>query len=184
MKHHKALDWRELPAALNAIEKASVGATTEPLTGALRFLALTATRSGEVRGMTWAEVDGAVWEIPASRTKMQRAHRVPLSKPALAILDAARQNADASGRVFSTVTGRQIHDSSFSKLFRVNGIDATAHGMRSAFRTWASERGHDRQVSEFALGHVEGSAAELAYLRGDLFERRAGLMEDWGNCFA
>ena len=102
VRHHKALD---------TIEQASVGATTEPLTGALRFLALTATRSGEVRGMMWAEVDGAVWEIPASRTKMGRPHKVPLSKPALAILDAARQNADASGRVFSTVTGRQIHDS-------------------------------------------------------------------------
>ena len=181
VQHHKALDWRDLPAALDTIEEASVGATTEPLAVALRFLALTATRSGEVRGMRWDEVDGAVWEIPASRTKMRRPHRVPLSQQALAILDRSRQSGDDSGRVFSTITGRQIHDSWFSRLFRDNGIDGTAHGMRAAFRTWAAECGHDRQLAEFALGHIEGSAAELAYVRGDLFERRAMLMAQWGE---
>ena len=184
VQHLKALDWRDLAAALDAITEANAGATTETHALALRFLALTATRSGEVRGMTWAEIDGATWEIPTERTKMGRPHRVPLSKPALAILDAARQDANASGRVFSTVTGREIYDSAFSKLFRANGLDATAHGMRAAFRTWAAECGHDRQLTEFALGHVEGSAAEMAYLRGDLFERRAGLMEDWARAIA
>ena len=132
--------------------------------------------------MTWAEVDGAVvGALPASRTKMGRAHRVPLSREALAILDHSHLYADTSGLVFPTVSGKVIASATFSKLFRDHGIAATAHGMRSSFRTWAAEHGHDRQLSEFALGTRRGqSAAELAYLRGDLFERRAGLMAAWG----
>ena len=175
-QHLRALDWRDLPAAFDAIE--ADGVTTATL--ALRFLALTATRAGEVRGMTWAEVDGATWELPAGRTKMGRPHRVALSAQALAVLDRAREYADGFGLVFSTPTGKAIASATPSKLFRDHGIATTAHGLRSSFRTWAAECGHDRQLAEFALGHVEGSEAERAYLRGDLFERRAGLMAAWG----
>ena len=73
-----------------------------------------------------------------------------------------------------------MSDSTLSKLLRENGIDTTPHGVRSAFRTWAAERSDvPREIAEFALAHVEGSAAELAYRRTDYFERRRQLMEEW-----
>ena len=176
VQHHRAIDWRSLPAALRALD-ASDAAETVKL--AIRFLTLTATRSGEVRGMTWAEVDGATWEIPAERTKMGRVHRVPLCTGAMAVLEAAREYADGSGLVFPSVTGKVLADSVFSAVLRGLSIPSTAHGLRSTFRTWAAEHGHDRQLAEFALGHIEGSQAERAYQRGDLYERRALLMQSW-----
>ena len=176
VQHHRALRHADLRDALAKVD-ASDAHPTHKL--ALRFLAFTVTRSGEVRGMRWVEVDGATWEIPAERTKMGRTHRVPLCTGAMAVLEAAREHGDGTGIVFPSTTGRPLADSVFSAMLRGLDIPATAHGLRASFRTWASEQGHDRQLAEFALGHLEGSAAELAYMRGDLFERRALLMQSW-----
>ena len=176
VQHHKALHYTELREALAKVDAADVGETSKL---ALRFLAYTAARSGEVRGATWGEIDGATWTIPAERTKMGREHRIPLCDGALAAIAAAKQYADGSGLVFPSVTGKVLADSVFSAILRGLSIDSTAHGWRATFRTWAAETGHDRQLAEFALGHVEGSAAERAYQRGDLYERRALLMQAW-----
>ena len=178
VKHHRAMHYSDLRDALAKVDAADAFPAKKL---AIRFLALTATRSGEVRGMTWAEVDGATWTIPAERTKMGREHRVPLSHAALAVFEAARQYADGSTLIFPSTTGKRLADSVFSATLRSLGVESTPHGFRSTFRTWASEVGADRELAEHALGHVEGSAAERAYQRGDLFERRAELMEQWAN---
>ena len=72
-------------------------------------------------------------------------------------------------------------DATVSKLLRENNIGCVPHGMRSSLRVWLAENRADRQISEFCLGHVEGTAAELAYLRTDFFEIRRALMEEWGE---
>jgi len=54
---------------------------------ALEFLALTATRSGDVRGARWDEISGNVWTIPGHRHKSGHEFRVPLSPRAVKILD-------------------------------------------------------------------------------------------------
>ena len=109
---------------------------------AFEFLVLIAARSGEVRGMTWAEVDieTAAWTVPAGRIKADREHRVPLSTRALEVLTRARELSDGDGLVFPSATGKMISDSTMSKLCRENGINAVPHGFRSSFRDWASER--------------------------------------------
>ena len=181
VQHHRALRFTELREALAKVDASDVGETSKL---ALRFIAYTAARSGEVRGARWTEIDGATWTIPAARTKMGREHRIPLCKGALATIEAAKQYADGSTLIFPSVTGKVLADSVFSAILRNLSIDSTAHGWRSTFRTWSAESGQDRQPAEFALGHVEGSAAERAYQRGDLFERRAGLMESWCEAIA
>ena len=69
------------------------------------------------------------------------------------------------------------------KVLKVaGGGDATVHGFRSTFRDWASERTHyPRDVAEMALAHAIGDKVEAAYRRGDLFERRKLMMEDWAT---
>src|SRR5262249_12999101 len=58
--------------------------------------------------------------------------------------------------------------------------DITAHGFRSTFRDWAAERtNYPNHVVEQALAHTIGNAVEAAYRRGDLFEKRRHLMDDW-----
>ena len=87
--HHPALPYRDLPAALQAVRESSASL---PVKLAFEILALTACRSGEVRGMVWDELDlnEATWTIPGARMKAGKPHRVPLTQRALAILEEAR----------------------------------------------------------------------------------------------
>ena len=98
------------------------------------------------------------------------------------VLGQAHEIRDSSGRVFPSAHGKAMSDSTLSNLLRENGIPTTPHGVRSAFRIWAAECSDvPREIAEFALAHVEGSAAEPAYRRTDYFERRRGLMESWSD---
>jgi integrase len=156
---------------------------------ALEFAILTAARSGEVLGATWAEVDleGAVWAVPAARMKAGREHRVPLSTPSLELLrglDAIREaeKAKASDPVFPSAKGGKLSSMAMAMLLRRMGSAVTAHGFRSAFRDWASETtGFPHEVCEMALAHTIGNKAEAAYRRGDLFNKRRGLMDAWAS---
>jgi len=149
---------------------------------AFEFLVLTASRSGEVRGARWDEVDldAREWRIPPERMKTGRGHRVPLSAGALAVLRAASGLADGSGPVFPSARGGPLSNLAIAKLVRDLGIGAVPHGFRSSFRDWATECSDaPREVCELALAHVNTNAIEAAYRRTDLFERRRALMEQW-----
>ena len=101
---------------------------------------------------------------------------------ALDVLTRARHLSAGDGLVFPSERGKTMSDSTLSKLLRKNGIATTPHGLRSSFRDWAAERSDvPREIAEFALGHVEGSAAELAYRRTDYFDRRRQLMAGLGR---
>ncbi|MGM0914120.1 MAG: tyrosine-type recombinase/integrase [Pseudomonadota bacterium] len=149
----------------------------------LEFAILTAARSGEVRGATWAEIDLAakVWTIPGERMKAGKPHRVPLSDDALAILRGLPAG-EPEALVFPTTRGRQLSENAFIALLKRMGVEATAHGFRSTFRDWVAERTatpHD--VAEMALAHTIKNSAEAAYRRGDLLEKRRRLMKQWAE---
>ena len=178
VQHFAALPYADIPAALARVDASDAYEVTKL---AIRFLTLTAARSGEVRGAHWDEIDGDTWTIPASRMKAGLTHRIPLSAAALDVLNLAREYADSSGLISPSPTGRVLSDNTLSKLFRDLGIAGTIHGMRSAFRDWAAEAGVDRTIAELALAHIEGSATVRAYRRTDLFEARRAVMEAWGQ---
>ncbi len=177
---YKALPFAEVGAALDTIEGSGAWWATK---AAFRFIVLTAARSGEVRNMTWAEIDGDTWTVPGERMKAGREHRVPLSREALAVLDQAREYSDGSALVFPSARGgKAMTDSTLSKLARENDIGAVPHGFRSSFRDWAAEKTSvPREIAEHALCHIEGSAAEIAYRRTDYFDKRRDLMQQWAN---
>ncbi|WP_259444707.1 tyrosine-type recombinase/integrase [Neotabrizicola shimadae] len=167
---------------------------------ALEFLALTAARSGEVRGAQWDEIDfeHRLWIIPASRMKMQREHRVPLSQQALDLL-AALPRLDTNPLVFPAARGGPLSDMALSMLMkrqhaasieaggpgfvdRVTKRPAVPHGMRSTFRDWVAERTqYPGEMAEVALAHRISNAVEAAYRRGDMVEKRRAMMEDWAG---
>ena len=154
IEHRKALPYAEVGAALELVRGSG---TYQGLVLAFEFLVLTATRSGEVRGARWAEVDmdAAVWTVPSECMKAGREHRVPLSDRALAVLEEARQLADGAGLVFPSATGRIPSQSGMPNLLRQLGIAAVPHGFRSSFRDWAAECTEaPREVCELALAHV------------------------------
>ncbi|MGE3975106.1 MAG: tyrosine-type recombinase/integrase [Bdellovibrionales bacterium] len=150
----------------------------------LEFQILTACRTNEVMGAKWSEVnfEESLWVIPASRMKARREHRVPLSKRALEILRSIKEYSE-SEFVFPGRHNSQLSSNAFLALLKKRlEVNVTAHGFRSTFRDWASEKtGHTREVIEMALAHSIKDATEAAYRRGDLLMKRQILMSDWAK---
>ena len=154
----------------------------------LRFLILTAARSGEARGAKWDEIDfeAKEWRIVGERMKAGTAHRVPLSGPAMAVLERAREIDDGSGLIFpsSLRKGKAMSDMTLTKVLRSTGLAdrATVHGFRSSFRDWAAEcTNAPHAVMELALAHAVGDSVEQAYARSELLEKRRRLMDQWAT---
>ena len=182
-EHYRALPYREVPAALERVQASGASLSAKLC---FRFLVLTATRSGEARGATWSEIDfeKREWCIPATRMKAGIEHRVPLSDPALAVLEQAQLLHNGSGLIFpSTVKrGLSMSDMTLTKVLRTTGLAArsTVHGTRSSFRDFASEQTNAAHaVMELSLAHKVGSAVEQAYARSDLLAKRRRLMDQW-----
>jgi len=178
VKHHPAMPYAELPQFMGELR-----ARDELAARALELTILTALRTSEVIGAGPAEIDLAakVWTVPAVRMKQRREHRVPLSKRGLEILGALPREGllvFPGGR-----KGQSLSNMAMLKVLeRMGRDDVTVHGFRSTFRDWAAERtNYPNHVVEMALAHVIGDKVEAAYRRGDLFEKRRRLMEEWAR---
>jgi integrase len=184
-RHHAALPFADVPAF---VERLRTSAFAEQTRLAFEFLILTATRTNELIGARWAEIDQdrAIWTIPAERMKAKREHRVPLPPRCLEILTCAKELAANSEFVFPGRSGgKPMSNVAFLMALRRMKLDVTAHGFRSAFRDWAAERTHfPREVCEMALAHTINDKTEAAYRRGDLFDKRRELMAAWASFVA
>lgn len=195
VSNHAALQINEAPRWFAALrERDGMGSR------AVEFAALTVARSQEVRGALWAEIDldAALWVIPAARMKMDREHRVPLSDDAVALLAALPRFAD-NPLAFPAPRGGKLSDATLSATMRrlhaadvaaggegfvdrVSKRPAVPHGLRSTFRDWAAERTHyPGEMAEIALAHRVANAVEAAYRRGDMVEKRRGMMNAWAG---
>lgn len=184
--HHAALPYADVPAFVADLRGRQAVAAS-----ALEFVILTAARTGEALGATWAEVDFAakVWTVPAARMKSGREHRVPLSDRAVAILrtlEKAPARSGATAGASGTDIGERIFPLStmaLAMLLRRMGRDTiTVHGFRSAFRDWAGDSTtFPREVAEAALAHVISDKTEAAYRRADALDRRRKLMDAWAR---
>jgi integrase len=179
VEHHAALPYAEVGKFVVTLDRQEGVAAS-----ALKFLVLTAARMGEALGASWHEIsfDTRTWTIPAGRMKGGREHRVPLSDAAVAVL----RNMQAIRRgdyVFpGGREGKPLSQTSLLNLLHATRSEVTAHGFRSTFRDWAAERtNYENHVVEQALAHAIGNAVEAAYRRGDLFDKRRRLMDDWAE---
>lgn len=174
-RHFPALHYNDLPACIARLTRVPGTAAR-----ALEFTILTAARSGEVRGATWDEVDiaGQVWTVPAERMKSGRLHRVPLSHAAS---DLLMRLPRVGPLVFpSPRNSDKLSDTALLMVLRRMQVDAVPHGFRATFKTWSSEQTHyPRDVIEAALAHTLESKVEAAYQRGDLLDKRRGLLNEW-----
>ena len=177
-EHFPALAYREMGVFMaDLATRAGMGAR------ALEFTILTAARSGEVRGATWAEIDldEALWTIPGERMKAGQTHTVPLSGAALELLRSLPRVGDL---VFpGAAAGRPLSDMTLTAVLRrMERGDLTVHGFRSTFRDWAAEQtAYPSEVVKMALAHAIGNKVEAAYRRGDLLDKRRRLMSDWAR---
>ena len=171
--HMAALPYSEIPSFLSDLRARPPSMATK----ALELLLFTVCRSGEVLNATWGEfdLDGAVWTVPAARTKAGREHRIPLSPPALDVL-AWAANLRTSNFVFAGRLARKP----LTGLIRFMPTGTTVHGLRSSFRDWAgNETSFPREPVELCLAHRIGDATEQAYRRSDALERRREILNAW-----
>lgn len=181
VEHHKAIPWTGMPAFMLELRGRQGMAAR-----ALEFAILTASRSGEVRGARWDEIDlaGRVWTVPAERMKGRKAHRVPLSCTALELLEALPRMA-GSELAFPAPRGGELSDASLGKVLHRMKVEAVPHGFRSSFKDWCrNATAYADEVSELALAHVSSDATRAAYARDELLPKRARLMEDWARYLA
>jgi integrase len=180
--HQKAVPYGDVPAFVERLRSSNGMAAL-----ALEFLILTATRTNETLGAQWREIDldNAIWTIPRDRMKTGDVFSVPLSERALATLDDARRTVrkeptDDSFVFFGARPRHPLSSMALAMLMRRMGVEATPHGFRTSFRTWASDVAHTPfEVAEAALSHRVGSAVSRAYARSDMLERRRPVMAAW-----
>lgn len=176
--NHAAMPWKDVPGFVKGLANLdTIGAR------ALEFTILTAARSGEVRGATWAEVsfEENIWTIPPARMKAGREHRVPLSDRSVVVLQEMKAKR-INDYVFPGVRAkRPMSENTMARVLAENGGNGfTVHGMRSTFRDWVTEAtSHDGDVAEMSLAHAVGDAVARAYARSDALEKRRALMSDW-----
>ena len=168
---------------------------------ALMLLTMTASRSGEIRGMRWEEVHLfeeseakkrgylGIWTRPAERMKAKREHRVPISS---AMYELISDTNDQKGLVFKSGKLTTLSDMTLSALMKRmhasdaygfvdqrSALSAVPHGLRSTFRDWVAETGQSREAAELQLAHKFGTEVEHAYYRTDLLDDRAELLTNW-----
>jgi integrase len=181
-----AMPYVELPGFITELRKEEGIAPR-----ALEFTILTAARTGDTIGAVWDEIDldAREWVIPASRMKGKKSrkklpdHRIPLSDRLVHILEhLPREEGNPFVFISKTNKDKGLSNMAMLKLLKndMKRPDATVHGFRSAFRDWAAEEtDHPDYVAEKALAHAIKSHVEAAYRRGDLFDKRRDLMNDW-----
>jgi integrase len=179
VKHHRAMPYDQIPAFAARLAGQQWASHT-----ALRFLILTAARTGEVRGARWQEFDlqARLWSVPAERMKARRVHRVPLSEPALELINGLQPFAGTDLVFPGARDGQPLSDMALLEVMRGLQLDYVPHGFRASFKSWATDKtAHAREAIEMALAHRVGDAVERAYMRTDMLEKRHELMRDWGN---
>ncbi|NVO22621.1 tyrosine-type recombinase/integrase, partial [Donghicola mangrovi] len=188
-RHQPAVPYLRVPEVMNIIYPNAIEVSAGR--SALAFAILTAARSGEVRKMTWDQInwEEAFWHIPAANTKTGEAHTVPISTQALEVLKQRQAVSECEGgEVFRSRNRGPLSDMTLTKVLRDNNIEsdvpgrtATAHGFRSSFRDWAAENGYSFAIAEFALAHALKGNAVRPYYRTRHLNERIGMMQKWGD---
>jgi integrase len=181
-KNFDAMKYTDLPQFMIALQE-EITITGTIAARALAFTILTAARAGEVLGCRWSEIDLAerLWTIPAPRMKGRREHKVPLSDPALAIVEEMAAISGDGDLVFA-IDGKGVGSTGMFHLLRRLGRTCTTHGFRSTFRVWCAERTNfPSEVCEMALAHRVGDHVFRSYQRSTLFERRRKLADAWAR---
>jgi integrase len=179
--HHSSLGYQEVPEFLKELRQMNgIGPR------ALEFLVLTATRTSEVTGAIWNEIDfaGQTWIVPAARMKAHREHRVPLSRAAVELLQRLpREKGNPHvfvGRRVGAGLGKMALQDVMERIGQ-KGV-STVHGFRSSFSNWAHEQtAHSAHTIEISLAHNVGTEVERAYRRTDMLAKRRQLMEQWSR---
>ncbi len=183
-KHYQTLKPSELPELLAALKEATINHMTRQL---IEWQLHTMVRPSEAAGTQWQEIDleEKLWVIPAERMKKKRAHTIPLSDQAIAILLELKPITGEKKHVFHSARTKSKHlnESTANVALKRMGFQGrlVAHGMRALASTTLNEREFDGDIIEVALAHVDKNEVRAAYNRAEYIERRRVMMTWWSN---
>ena len=183
-KHFSSVPFVYMPAFMTHLAKRKSRSAR-----AVELIINTTCRQNEMLASTWGEYDlkTCLWIIPPERMKNGKEHRVPLSTQAIKILKSIKDQAACKGDadfIFPGVgKGGHLTEAATLRLVQHHmNYEATVHGFRSSFSTWAAEKTmFAGQLIESQLAHSVGSAVERAYQRGDYMDRRRELVQAWAD---
>lgn len=182
--NYARLDAKEVPELLRKIE-AYVGSPYTRL--AMKLMALTFVRTGELIGAKWEEFDleAAEWRIPAERMKMRTPHIVPLAPQAVEVLQALQTLSSGRPLLFP---GERDHERPMSNntilcaLKRMGYAGRmTGHGFRGMASTILHEQGYAHHLIELQLAHQERDQVAAAYNHATYLKERRAMMNAWAN---
>lgn len=180
-KHHAAMPYAEVSAFMRQLQHDNTRGLIARR--AFELLILTASRTSEVLGAQWPEIDfeSLVWSIPSNRMKAGVEHRIPLSPRALRVLTELRElRLDGTFIFPGSRLGKPMSNMVFTTSLRRMELPYTTHGFRSSFRDWVAETTEfPNELAEMALAHTIGNKVEAAYRRGDMIDRRRKMMDEW-----
>ena len=188
-KHFASIPIEAMPEFLHKLMDYQNRAKASPIVmAATRLLALTFTRTGEVRGAQWSEfaLKKKLWNIPAERMKSREPHMVPLSNQAIEILKALHPLTGHGALLFPNRNGegKPISENTVNKVIEIIGYRGrmTGHGFRSVASTYLNNLGTIRpDVIEAQLAHADKNAVRAAYNRADYMEYRTAMMQFWAD---
>ena len=179
--HQESLPYNRLPWFYSSLQQIDTISAY-----ALQFTILTAARTSEVRLAKPEEIDftRAIWNVPAERMKARASHRVPLSKPVLALVESVMRKHNQPFIFPSTKPEIGLSNGAMHQLIRKRYPNEkfTVHGFRTTFRMWAAEVGdYDQNLAEIALAHSQDKKVEGAYMRSKLIDKRRAMMENYSQ---
>ncbi|NAT21605.1 integrase arm-type DNA-binding domain-containing protein [Pseudomonas syringae] len=183
-RHHPHVSEGELPELLERLETAQCDITSKI---AIRLLALTAVRPGELRLAPWNEfdLDAATWTIPAARMKARRPHIVPLPRQAVALLRALHELTGTYPLAFPgrNNRARPMSENTVNKALSTMGYEGrqTGHGFRHLLSTSLNSRGYNRDWIERQLAHGDQDSIRDTYNHANYLEQRRGMMQTWAD---
>jgi integrase len=118
--HYRAVDLNDAPAVFQALK---ARAETSTAFAAWVFMIVCASRPSEALEAKWSEIDfnECLWAIPPKRMKAERAHKVPLSTAALAVLER-QASVRSGGAIFPGGSGSPLSYNSFATAPAKAGI--------------------------------------------------------------
>ena len=183
-RHHPPIPQAELGAFLRAL---SMARSDRPTEIAVRLLALTMTRTVELRGARWSEIDmaSAEWRLPAERMKARRPHVVPLSKQALELLAELRPLSGRNAFLFPNThdPDKPMGSSTLGRVFDRSGYGGrySPHSLRSTASTLLREAGFDDRLIEMQLAHIDRDKTRAAYNSAEQLEPRRRMLQAWAD---
>lgn len=183
-ENYARLDAREMPELLRKIEAYQGSAYTRL---AMKLIALTFVRTGELIGAQWDEFDlvKAEWRIPAERMKMRTPHIVPLAPQAIEVLQALQTLANGRALLFP---GERDHAKPMSNNTILGALKRmgyagrmTGHGFRGVASTILHEQGYPHHIIEIQLAHQERDSTAAAYNHATYLKERRAMMAAWAN---